>query len=138
MAHPVEAWHAVARARDPAGLATLLAEDVVFHSPVVHTPQHGRAVTTAYLAGALLVLGNPTFRYVREILGERDALLEFTTEIDGIQVNGIDLIRFDEAGRIVEFKVMVRPMKAVQVVHQKMGEMLQRLASLSPAPRTGA
>ncbi len=134
MTHPIEGWHAVVRARDPAGLATLLAEDVVFHSPVVHTPQRGRAITTAYLSGALLVFGNPSFRYVREILGERDALLEFTTEIDGISVNGIDLIRFDEAGRIVEFKVMVRPLKAVQIVHQKMGEMLQRMGAQAARP----
>ena len=142
MTHPVEGWHAVMRSRDPAGLATLLADDVVFHSPVVHTPQRGRAVTTLYLSGAMVVFGNPTFRYVREIRGEHDALLEFTTEIDGIQVNGIDLITFDDAGRIVEFKVMVRPLKAMQVVHQKMGEMLQRLApspgSASSGPRTGA
>jgi hypothetical protein len=99
-------------------------------------------VTTLYLSGAMAVFGNPTFRYVREIRGEHDALLEFTTEIDGIQVNGIDLITFDDAGRIVEFKVMVRPLKAMQVVHQKMGEMLQRLApspaSASSGPRAGA
>jgi len=141
MTHPVEGWHAVMRSRNPAGLAELLAEDVVFHSPVVHTPQRGRAVTTLYLSGAMVVFGNPTFRYVREIRGERDALLEFTTEMDGIQVNGIDLITFDDAGRIVEFKVMVRPLKAMQVVHQKMGEMLQRLAPAPGAPsgpRAGA
>lgn len=129
MTHPIEGWHAAARARDLSAIPRLLAADVVFHSPVVHTPQRGREMTSMYLAGAMQVLGNEHFRYVREILGERDALLEFQTEIDGVAINGIDLIRFDEAGRILEFKVMVRPLKAIQMVHQKMGEMLERLSS---------
>jgi hypothetical protein len=77
--------------------------------------------------GAMHVLNTAHFRYEREIEGEHDALLEFSTELDGIQVNGIDLIRWNEAGQIVDFKVMVRPLKAVSAVHQKMGEMLQRL-----------
>jgi hypothetical protein len=134
MAHPIEGWHAAARARDASALPALLADDVVFHSPVVHTPQRGREITAAYLAAALQVLGNASFRYVREILGERDALLEFECEIDGIAVNGVDLVRFDDAGRIVEFKVMVRPLKAMQIVHQKMGEMLRRLAAGAALP----
>jgi hypothetical protein len=129
MTHPVERWHAAARARDLSAIPALLSPEVVFHSPVVHTPQRGRELTSMYLAGAMQVLGNEQFRYVREILGERDALLEFQTEIDGIAINGIDLIRFDDTGRIVEFKVMVRPLKAIQVVHQKMGEMLEKLGT---------
>ena len=129
--HPIDAWHQFVKSRDLALLDALLADDVVFHSPVVHTPQHGKAVTLIYLRGAMEVLGSPAFRYVREIRGERDALLEFATEIDGITINGVDLIRWDGAGRIVDFKVMVRPLKAVNVLHQKMGELL---AKLSPAP----
>ncbi|NRF70175.1 nuclear transport factor 2 family protein [Aquincola sp. S2] len=125
--HPIEAWHHVARTGDLAALDALLADDVVFHSPVVHTPQRGKAITTLYLRGALQVLGNPAFRYEREIVGERDAVLEFVTEIDGLQVNGVDLIHWDESGRIDDFKVMVRPLKAVNAVHQKMGELLQQL-----------
>lgn len=130
----IASWHAVVRSRDPSALQALLDDDVVFHSPVVHTPQRGRAVTLQYLMGAMHVLNNDRFHYVRELIGEHDALLEFMTEIDGIQVNGIDLIRWNEAGRIVDFKVMVRPLKAINLLHQKMGEMLQRLAGQARQP----
>ena len=132
MTDTLERWHGVVKTRDPAALAALLAQDVVFHSPVVHTPQRGHALTMAYLMGAMQVLNNASFRYERQIAGERDALLEFTTEIDGIQVNGIDLIRWGDDGRIVDFKVMVRPLKGMQILHQRMGEMLQQMGQ---APR---
>ena len=125
--HPIQAWHALVRSRDMAALDALLHDDVVFHSPVVHTPQRGKAITTLYLRGAMQVLNNPNFRYEREIVGERDAVLEFVTEIDGLVINGIDLIRWNDAGQIIDFTVMVRPLKAVNALHQKMGEMLQRL-----------
>jgi len=127
MSSPIDAWHEVVRSRDMAQLDALLADDVVFHSPVVHTPQRGKAITRMYLMGAMHVLNTEHFRYEREIVGERDVLLEFVTELDGLQVNGVDLIRFNDAGQIIDFKVMVRPLKAVNAVHQKMGEMLQRL-----------
>lgn len=123
----IEAWHEVVRSRDMAGLKRLLADDVVFHSPVVHTPQRGQAITFQYLMGAMHVLNNASFRYEREIIGAHDAVLEFATEIDGILINGVDLIRWNDAGQIVDFKVMVRPLKAVTMLHQKMGEMLDRL-----------
>ena len=123
----IAAWHQVVQQRDMAGLQRLLADEVVFHSPVVHTPQRGKAITFKYLQGAMLVLNNHRFRYAREIVGARDAVLEFSTVIDGIQINGIDLIRWNDAGQIVDFKVMVRPLKAVNLLHQKMGEMLARL-----------
>ena len=118
-------WHRVLAARDTAALADLLADNAVFHSPVVHTPQVGKALTTMYLAGAMQVLGNASFRYVREVAGARDAVLEFTVDIDGITVNGVDLIHWNEDGRIDDFKVMLRPLKAVNLVHQKMAELLQ-------------
>jgi hypothetical protein len=127
MIDTLERWHAVVKSRDPQALAALLADDVVFHSPVVHTPQRGKAVTLQYLMGAMHVLNTADFRYLRQIAGERDAVLEFVTEIDGIEVNGIDLIRWGDDGRITDFKVMVRPLKAIHAVHQKMAEMLQRL-----------
>ena len=113
------------RTRDPSGLDALLAEDVVFHSPVVHSPQRGKKLTAWYLTAALRVFGNPTFRYVREIAGASDAMLEFETEIDGVFVNGVDIIRWNESGRIVDFKVMLRPLKAINFVHQRMAAMLQ-------------
>lgn len=123
--HPIAAWHRLVREQDVVGLDALIADDAVFHSPVVHTPQRGKALVVRYLAAAFRVLNGPDFRYVREIVGPSDALLEFTVELDGIAVNGIDLIAWNDAGRIVDFKVMVRPLKAIQVVHQRMGAMLQ-------------
>ena len=122
--HPVERWHVLVKARDPAGLDALLADDVVFHSPVVHTPQRGKPITTMYLMAALQVLGNDSFTYVREVIGERDAVLEFTAEIDGIHINGVDMMRWNDANQIVDFKVMVRPLKAVNLLHQMMKAML--------------
>lgn len=124
-ATPLAAWHHLLETRDPAGLDALLADDVVFHSPIVHTPQVGRAVTTLYLRAALAVFLNDTFRYVREIVGPREAALEFLVEIDGLTVNGVDLLTWNEEGRIVAFKVMVRPLKAVHLIHEKMQQLLQ-------------
>ncbi len=117
-------WHRIVATKDANGLETLLSEQVVFHSPVVHTPQRGRAITTQYLAAALQVFANDSFRYVREIVGPRDAVLEFQVEIDGLSVNGVDMLRWDDSGRIVDFKVMLRPLKAVNLIHQKMAAML--------------
>ena len=119
------AWHRIVTERNPHGLGALLADEVVFHSPVVHTPQRGKAITAHYLAAALQVFGNPSFRYVREVAAGNDAVLEFELEIDGVQINGVDMLRCDAAGRIVEFKVMLRPLKAVNLIHQKMAAMLQ-------------
>ena len=127
MTHPIDAWHALAKARNPRALAALLADDVVFHSPVVHTAQRGRLLATQYLSAALMILGNDSFRYVREIRGEHDALLEFELELDGVAVNGVDLIRWNEAGQITDFKVMIRPLKAIQAVQQKMAELLAQM-----------
>jgi hypothetical protein len=119
-------WHRLLAARNAAGLADLLADDAVFHSPVVHTPQRGKALTQLYLAGAMQVLGQPGFRYLREVVGESDAMLEFEVEIDGILINGVDIVHWNQAGRIDDFKVMIRPLKAIHLVHQKMGELMQK------------
>jgi hypothetical protein len=123
--NPLATWHRLVRTQDPSGLNVLLAEDAVFHSPVVHTPQRGRALAAAYLSAAFQVFFNPSFRYVREIVGPSDAMLEFATEIDGIVVNGVDIIKWNAAGQIVEFKVMLRPLKAINLIHQRMAAMLQ-------------
>lgn len=121
---PVDHWHALVQAHDPSGLDELLAEDAVFISPVVHTAQRGKAITKAYLSAAFVVFFNPRFRYVREIVGPSDAMLEFETEIDGVFVNGVDIIKWNTAGKIVEFKVMVRPLKAITIIHERMAAML--------------
>jgi hypothetical protein len=118
-------WHKLVRNHDPSGLDDLLADNAVFHSPVVHTPQVGKAATRMYLAAAFEVFFNPSFRYVREVAGQHDAVLEFMLEIDGVAINGVDMIKCDAHGKIVEFKVMIRPLKAINLIHQKMGAMLQ-------------
>jgi hypothetical protein len=123
--HPLEVWHSLVRTQDPSVLHALLAEDAVFYSPVVHTPQRGRKLVAGYLSAAFHVFFNSSFRYVREIIGASDAMLEFETEIDGVLVNGVDLIKWNGAGQIVEFKVMVRPLKAINLIHQRMAAMLQ-------------
>jgi hypothetical protein len=120
------AWHRYMLGNDPDLLAELIADDAVFHSPVVHTPQAGKEKVLAYLNAAGKVLGNDAFRYVRELVDGPEALLEFVTEIDGIAINGIDLIRFDLEGRIIDFKVMVRPLKAINKVWELMAAQLER------------
>ena len=118
-------WHRLVKERDVAGLDALLDDSAVFHSPVVHTPQVGKAIAVQYLAAAFRVFFNESFRYVREIAGPRDAVLEFKVDIDGIGVNGIDMLTWNDDGRIVDFKVLIRPLKAINLIHQKMGAMLQ-------------
>ena len=125
--HPgLARWHAyMLGGSDPAVLADLLADDAVFHSPVVHTPQAGKAKVMAYLGAASGVFGNGTFEYVREIVDGDNAMLEFTCEMDGIKVNGIDLIQFNADGKIQDFKVMVRPLKAINKVWDLMAAQLE-------------
>ncbi len=121
----VATWHELVQSRNVVGLRSLLADDVVFYSPVVHTPQVGKAITLQYLSAAFHVFSNESFRYVRELTGPHDAVLEFQVEIDGIAVNGVDMIRWNDEGKIVEFKVMIRPLKAINLIHQRMAAMLQ-------------
>jgi SnoaL-like protein len=123
--HPLETWHRLVQSRDASGLKGLLADDAVFYSPVVHTPQRGKEFVAGYLGAAFSVFFSPTFRYVREIVGDSDAMLEFETEIDGLFVNGVDLIKWNDSGRITEFKVMLRPLKAINLIHQRMAAMLE-------------
>jgi hypothetical protein len=149
-----EAWHRAIGNMTDETLDELLADDVVFHSPVVHTPQKGKALTKLYLKAAFNVMPGQSgsngsarqeapeeasqekkpkgkFRYVREVVGENDAVLEFVTQLDDITVNGVDIIRFDDQGRIVDFKVMIRPLKAIQKIHAQMAQMLDVLKAKS-------
>ena len=140
----LEAWHRVVKDMTESSLDEILADDVVFHSPVVHTPQEGKALTKLYLMAAFNVLPGQTptldntsdtpgkkpgssFGYVREVVGDRDVVLEFVTQIDDIKINGVDLIRFGDDGKIVDFKVMVRPLKAIQKLHVQMAQMLEAM-----------
>jgi predicted SnoaL-like aldol condensation-catalyzing enzyme len=123
-------WHSVIEnGNRPDELAALIREDAVFHSPVVHTPQQGRGLVVSYLAAAGQTLGNDSFKYIRELVDGENAMLEFTTEMDGVHVNGVDIIRFDENGMISDFRVMVRPLKAVNKVWEQMAAMLKTMKS---------
>ena len=125
MIDTIATWHKLLATRDVAGLDALLADNAVFHSPVVHSPQVGKSLTQRYLAAAFGVFGNASFRYVRELRSDHDAVLEFQVEIDGLSVNGVDMIKWDDDGKIVDFKVMIRPLKAINLIHQKMAALLQ-------------
>jgi hypothetical protein len=129
----VERWHRFVTGNLSEGLDTLLADDVVFYSPIVYTPQRGKAVTTMYLHAAAQTLlgdgGEGAFRYTKEVLADNVAVLEFETTVGGKYVNGVDIIRCDDTDRIVEFRVMIRPLQAINVVHE---QMRARLASATP------
>jgi hypothetical protein len=119
-------WHGYIKSHDEKVLWDMLHPDVVFESPVVHTPQKGREITFKYLKAAFVVLGGPGFHYVGEWQNDSGVVLEFVNEIDGIKLNGIDMITWNEAGQITHFKVMVRPLKAMNMLHQMMGSQLAK------------
>jgi hypothetical protein len=119
-------WLAHAETHDRDALRAQLAENAVFHSPVVHTPQQGRDKTFAYLDAAGHVFADADFDYKRLVVDGNVAVLEFTAAMDGIHINGVDMIEWNDAGEIIDFKVMVRPLKAVNMVWQKMGAMLAK------------
>ncbi|HEY4929409.1 MAG TPA: nuclear transport factor 2 family protein [Acidimicrobiales bacterium] len=141
----VERWHTYLKGELPGGLDELLDDDVVFYSPIVFTPQRGKAVTALYLQAAAVALpgdsasatssggsdpagdGGGGFRYTKKVLDGDTAVLEFETTIDGKYVNGVDIIRCNDAGRIIEFRVMIRPLQAVNAVHRQMGETLEKM-----------
>ncbi len=120
---PLLAWHEVVDAKSAAGLDSLLADEAVFHSPALHRPQEGKELTTAYLAAALDVLG-PTLTYRHEWWDESSAVLEFTAEVAGLNVHGVDMIRWDDRGRITDFTVMVRPFKGLTALMEQMAARL--------------
>ena len=126
-------WHQLVQNRSTRGLDALLDDSVIFYSPVVHTPQRGKAITVQYLTAAFRVFSEGSFRYVRELTGDRDAVLEFHAEIEGTIINGVDIITWDDTGKIVEFKVMIRTIKAIKWMQQKM-ESLFQADQPSPAP----
>ena len=135
----IEKWHLHMKGQLPGGLDELLDDNVVFISPIVFTPQEGKAITKLYLQAAGQTLpgekkssGSPTnddksFRYIKEVLSGSTAVLEFETYVEGKYVNGIDMITCNEQGKITEFKVMIRPLQAINLVHKQMGEMLERM-----------
>ncbi|MFD2167362.1 nuclear transport factor 2 family protein [Thalassotalea euphylliae] len=122
----LEQWHNTVKTRDISALKQLLAENVVLHSPVIHRPVEGSNMVSMYLTAALHTFANEHFTYDREFFADNAAVLEFSTEIDGIFINGIDMITFDDAGKIIDFKVMVRPLKAINLINDKMTALLEK------------
>jgi len=123
----LDRWRDYMKSHDRASLWDLLHPDAVFESPVVHTPQRGRETTFRYLASAGKVLGGSGFKYVGEWRNDNGAVLEFEREIGGIRINGVDIITFNDDGNLItHFKVMVRPLKAISLLHRLMGEQLAR------------
>ncbi|MFY0653113.1 MAG: nuclear transport factor 2 family protein [Cyclobacteriaceae bacterium] len=129
MESTLKKWHEFFATKNPAILNELLTKDVVFHSPVVWKPQEGKMITTAYLLAAMKVFAadDTGFQYVGEVSNEQRAVLEFTCVIDDITINGVDIIDINEEGKITSFKVMIRPLKAVNKIHKKMAEMLEQM-----------
>jgi hypothetical protein len=145
----IDRWHAYLRGELPGGLEELLDDDVVFYSPIVFTPQRGKAITALYLQAASQTFpgdvapsatastadgaageagsGQRSFRYTKSVLAGDTAVLEFETTIDGKYVNGVDIIRGNDQGRIIEFRVMIRPLQAVELIHRQMAAMLERM-----------
>lgn len=123
----VETWHGIISGANPEALNDLLAEDAAFHSPVVFTPQQGKQVTAMYLLAAFATLAGPdnNFHYTKEVLDGNTAVLEFESTVDGKYINGVDIITCDDAGKIVEFKVMIRPLQAINLLHEKMRAALE-------------
>jgi hypothetical protein len=126
MQNNINAWKNALHSHDEGFLARVLADDVVFHSPAVHSPQKGKALAYAYLSAAKVVLNNETFRYVNEWQNANSAILEFELELNGVHVNGIDIITWNNEGQIIDFKVMVRPMKGINAVVAGMSEQLMK------------
>lgn len=125
----IKQWHEILTTKNIGLLKDLLAEDVVFHSPVLHTPQKGKILTTMYLSAAAYVLLNDNFKYTHELLLDNRAVLEFETVIDGIVINAVDIIECDENSKIIDFKVMVRPLQGLQMIQKKMLEILEQSKS---------
>jgi len=126
----IQRWHRIALEKRADELAGILAPDCVFESPVVHKPQAGGEITEKYLRGALSVLNTEHFRYGEEWYSDRSAVLEFYSEVDGITINGVDIITWNDAGLITHFKVMVRPLKAINKLHEKMGAYLVSIGAV--------
>ena len=125
MENPINKWHEVVTTQNQDLLKSILAENVTFYSPVVFTAQKGKSLTLLYLMAAAQVFNNKSFSYTKEIINENHATLEFELNINGIEINGIDLITWNEEGMIIEFKVFIRPLQGVNVIHKMMQQMLE-------------
>ncbi len=124
----IHKWHEVIESDDLEMLDEIIADNAVFSSPVVFKPMEGKEITMMYLHAAGQSFNMEKFKYTREIHDDMNSVLEFETYIDDISVNGVDMIEWNEDGKICNFKVMIRPFKAVQKVQEKMIEALESLS----------
>lgn len=123
----LETWHDFVKNRKNEGLENFIDDEAILYSPVVFTPVEGKFMVSMYLMAASHIIANDSFRYVREVYDEENAILEFVTEINGITVEGVDMIQFTKEGKLKEIKIMIRSLKAMNMVHQKMGEYLEKM-----------
>ena len=123
--NPIKIWHEVVKSGEIAMLDNILDENCIFYSPVVFSPQKGKEATKKYLTAAAVVFADDSFKYTKELISSRLACLEFELILNEININGIDIISWNEEGKITEFKVMIRPLKAVEIIHKYMGEELK-------------
>ena len=121
----IETWHNILETGNLNDLDNLLADDAAFHSPVMHTPQVGKILVAQYLSAAFQLFSQYSFAYTREIVNGNEAVLEFESEMDGLYLNGVDIITWNDGGEITDFKVMLRPLKAIHLVQEKMLAQLQ-------------
>ena len=131
MIEPISKWHDVVKNRDYNLLTEILHNDVIFYSPVVYSPQRGKDITLKYLAAASEVFNSSNFKYIKEINNQNFTSLEFTLTIEDTEINGIDLISWDDAGLITEFKVFMRPLRGVNLMHKLMQQMLENFKNVS-------
>lgn len=123
----LDTWHKFVNERNIHELNSFISDDVTLYSPVVFKPIKGKFMVTMYLQAAAEIIANDSFKYVREVVDKQNAILEFETEINGLSVNGVDMLQFTKDGKLKEIKVMIRPLKGVNVVHQKMAEYLEKI-----------
>ena len=128
MTKPISSWHKVVESKDADMLKSILHKEATFYSPILFKPQKGRKMVLAYLLSASNMFEGSRFHYVKELISEKEAILEFNAEIDGIKIDGVDIISWDEEGKITEFKVMLRPLKALEKVGEKMKEQLEGMS----------
>tara|TARA_B100000073_G_scaffold134137_1_gene109889 strand:- start:17591 stop:17986 length:396 start_codon:yes stop_codon:yes gene_type:complete len=131
MENPIIKWHEVVKNRDYNLLESILADDIIFYSPVVYTPQKGKQLALQYLMAASEVFNSSSFKYDKEVIGRSNASLEFSLTLDNTDINGIDLISWDESGKILEFKVFIRPLQGVNMIHKLMQGMLESFKNVS-------
>ena len=125
--NPIKEWHEIVESGNTEKLSALIDQDCIFYSPVVFTPQEGKEITLKYLSAAALVFGDESFRYTKEIVNKDNACLEFELELKNIKINGVDLISWNKENKIIEFRVLIRPLKGVQLIHELMGGTLEKV-----------